>query len=178
MFWQHRRELLGTSSSELPDLVCKIVEQYRNDSNVMPPTAISKVDGRLFICTNTDVPRARTLYPEAAFITLGEGLEAETLFKTASMYQYLHINATDGKKGQKSLVPNVFPQADKFIKSALSSGFQVCISCPTGKDLSVAVALITLEKYFNDDGALVSGPRSGRHRIIPLHFVSDLVPCQ
>jgi hypothetical protein len=174
MFWQHQQELLGTSSFDLPDLVGRIVEQHRNDSDVMPPTAISKVDGRIFICTNTEVPKARTLYPEAAFITLGEGLEAETLFKTASVNQYLHVSATDGKKGQKSLVSSVFPQADTFIKSALSNGFQVCISCPTGKDLSVAVALITLEKYFDDDGALVPGPRAGRHRIISLYSVSYL----
>ncbi|EGO00764.1 hypothetical protein SERLA73DRAFT_28779, partial [Serpula lacrymans var. lacrymans S7.3] len=60
----------------------------------------------------------------------------------------LQIVTPFGKKGQIHYLQVVLPRSMIFIESHIKSGRPVCISCDTGKDVSVGVALAALSKLF------------------------------
>ena len=51
---------------------------------------------------------------------------------------------------------NILPKAIPFIGKHLTAGEDVCIACPTGKDLGPGVIVTALSLFFGDDGGLLS----------------------
>ena len=63
---------------------------------------------------------------------------------------------------------NILPKAIPFIREHITAGEDVCIACPTGKDLGPGVIVTALSLFFGDDGDLLSddvenkGERAGQ----------------
>ena len=51
---------------------------------------------------------------------------------------------------------NILPKAMPFIREHLTAGEDVCVICPTGKDLGPGVVVTALSLFFGDDGDLLS----------------------
>ena len=51
---------------------------------------------------------------------------------------------------------NILPKAIPFIGKHLAAGEDICIACPTGKDLGPGVIITALSRFFGDDGGLLS----------------------
>ena len=54
------------------------------------------------------------------------------------------------------LLHNTLPRAIPFIRKHLTAGGDVCVSCPTGKDIGPGVIVTALTLFFGDDGNLLS----------------------
>ena len=130
------------------------------------PSPIVKTAGRLFICSNPHLPSS--LPPSlsgastpAAFLEISSRGE----FAPSSTQQpadhnncnHLRLEVPEGKRGQLQFLKNILPQSMSFISHHLRIGSRICISCDTGKDISVGVALAALQKFFDDTGGLISG---------------------
>ncbi|KAK0495070.1 initiator tRNA phosphoribosyl transferase [Armillaria luteobubalina] len=151
MFWSHKAELLASSQTELQNLVVSIVAASPTQKGE-PPTILSKVGSRLAICQSSGLP-SPSLGDEFVYLVLSENdVEiGETL-------QVERIKTLPGKKGQAQFLSTVLPRAVTFIQSALAEGRSVCVSCDTGKDVSVGVVVTALQILFDDNGHL-AGPR-------------------
>ncbi|SJK98159.1 related to tRNA a64-2'-o-ribosylphosphate transferase [Armillaria ostoyae] len=154
MFWSHKAELLTSSQTELQSLVASIVAASPTQKGE-PPTILSKVGSRLAICQNSRLP-SPSLGDDFMYFVL-----SEDDVDIGGHLQVERIKTLPGKKGQTQLLSTVLPQAMAFVQSALVKGHSVCVSCDTGKDVSVGVVVTALQMFFDDNGhfAMTSGPR-------------------
>ncbi|KAJ3516535.1 hypothetical protein NLJ89_g1056 [Agrocybe chaxingu] len=153
MFWTHRDNLLSAGRLELSELVSAIVSQEASSfpSEIKSPTPIERVEGRVLICTLTDVP-ASLPHPVGladVYVTLTPSAEPPP-----SNRHKLYVPVLAGKRGQAHFLRIVLPTTSRFIRENLHNGETVCIACESGKDLSVGVALAALQLFFRDDGTL------------------------
>ncbi|PBK88499.1 initiator tRNA phosphoribosyl transferase [Armillaria gallica] len=153
MFWSHKAVLLTTGQTELESLVASIVAASPTQKGE-PPTILSKVGSRLAICQNLGLP-SPSLGDDFVYLVLSE--DDVDIGADLSIER---INTLPGKKGQTQLLSTVLPQAVAFVQSALAKGRSVCVSCDTGKDVSVGVVVTALQMFFDDNGHFVMiGPR-------------------
>ncbi|KAK0196006.1 initiator tRNA phosphoribosyl transferase [Armillaria mellea] len=145
MFWSHKAELLTSSQTELQNLVASIVAASPTQKEE-PPTILSKVGSRLAICQNSGLP-SPCLGDDFVYLVL-----SEDDIDIGNHLQVKRIKTLPGKKGQAQLLSTVLPQAMAFVQSALAKGRSVCVSCSTGKDVSVGIVLTTLQMFFDDNG--------------------------
>ena len=52
---------------------------------------------------------------------------------------------------------DILPRAIPFVRKHLNAGGDVCVACPTGKDLGPGVIVTALSLFFDDDGGLLCG---------------------
>lgn len=55
------------------------------------------------------------------------------------------------------LLYDILPRAIPFIRKHLIAGGDICVACPTGKDLGPGVIVTALSLFFSDDGDLLCG---------------------
>ena len=79
-------------------------------------------------------------------------MQGEPVPKSRKVY----IPVIAGKKGQSHFLQTTLPTATALIGDRLAEGKRICIVCESGKDLSVGVALATLQLFFHNNGRLVS----------------------
>lgn len=168
LFWEHRDELLGAPRSKLPALAQSIAAASSGSSShatwATRPTSIQKVAGQLCICANAELPKPLTKYlPDstehsAAYVQISSSSEAATATHTeqtnAQHPSHLTVHAAEGKRGQYQFLQTVLPLSLAFIAKELRLGSRICISCETGKDMAVGVALAALQTFFDEDGCL------------------------
>ncbi|EPQ55288.1 initiator tRNA phosphoribosyl transferase [Gloeophyllum trabeum ATCC 11539] len=171
IFWAHKDRLLNCTRAELPALVDELVTQdrihrareVRNDWTA-PPVPIRQVSGALLICRTSDLP---TTLPDASPPAEGDSATMAYVIITNDIAEasdsepnVLRLRTPPGKKGQLHFLEIVLPQSVSFIGSALRAGRKVCIACDEGTDTSVGVALVALQRFFNDEGRLVPDGKS------------------
>jgi tRNA A64-2'-O-ribosylphosphate transferase len=127
-------------------------QEYNKTTNSVTP--INKVGDRLLIGRLEDVPDIISINKEnnTDFIILASSMQGEPVFKSREVY----IPVVAGKKGQSHFLQTTLPTATALIRDKLAEGKRICIVCESGKDLSVGVALASLQLFFQDDGRLVS----------------------
>ncbi len=86
---------------------------------------------RLAICQNPGLP-SPSLEDDFVYLVL-----SEDDVDIGGLLQVERIKTLPGKKGQTQLLSTVLPRAMAFIQSALVNGRAVCVSCDTGRDVSV-----------------------------------------
>lgn len=113
-----------------------------------PPTPIAKTGGRLLLCSIKDLQSLPSKYAKNVLyviLTPSEGQE-NTPSRT-------YVRVVSGKRGQAHFLNNVLPTSINFIHKSILKGFDVCVACETGSDLSVGVVTAALQLFFNDDGS-------------------------
>jgi len=69
---------------------------------------------------------------------------------------HLRIETLQGKRGRIQFLQSVLPQSMSFISHHLRLNARVCISCDSGKDLSVGIALAALQTFFDETGSFIA----------------------
>ena len=154
LFWKHHKRLVSTNRERLAKLVIHLVKQ----ESVAPtsdlwdplahPTPIAKTGGRLLLCSLKDLQSLPSTYGQNVLyviLTPSEGQE-NTPSRT-------YIHAVSGKRGQAHFLNHVLPTSIDIIYKSIFKGFDVCVACETGRDLSVGVVTVALQLCFNDDGS-------------------------
>ena len=171
IFWDYRDELLQASRQALNGTVESILS--RCHTTVKPsgwitlPTPVLQSNGRILICSNVDLPSPPISLlpndpsnsPPIAFVEITARPIAPPLYTAGqlgppSLGNHIAIEAPEGKKGQLAFLQGVLPKAIPFISDKLRTGSRICISCDTGRDLSVGVALVALQKFFDHKGSI------------------------
>ncbi|KAJ6631454.1 initiator tRNA phosphoribosyl transferase [Mycena sp. CBHHK59/15] len=158
MFWGHRGAILTADRSQLPALIASIVAAESHAHAHGSATPIAKVHGRVLVCAVADLPPnldLETWEQGVSHVIVGAGFSL-SLPATIPM---LRIETWEGKKGQIQFLQDVLPRATSFIESQLLAGSRVCVSCDTGTDTSVGIALVALQAFFDDSGELRVGER-------------------
>lgn len=155
IFWAHREQLLAASRSQLPTLTASLVHGIKRNPDRLLPTPVAKVQGCILLCANSDLPESKhslvweSLAGDIAYVLISSN-DCNPLSTIAT--HWLKIDAPEGKKGQHIFLQNVLPSSMSYIHDHLSNGKRVCISCGTGRDISIGVALAALQMFFDDNG--------------------------
>ncbi|KAK1235522.1 tRNA A64-2'-O-ribosylphosphate transferase [Marasmius sp. AFHP31] len=158
-FWAHRIALLSASRSTLEETVVDVNKVCGSDARQgKMPTGISKVRNRIRVSSLEDVSTeiGRSGDSSTYVLISNSGNRQETA-DVDQQETTLRIVLPEGKRGQMQFLQTVLPQSTQFIGSQLSRGASVCVSCPTGNDTSVGVAVAALQKFFTSDGELDLG---------------------
>ncbi|KAF5375517.1 hypothetical protein D9615_009160 [Tricholomella constricta] len=163
-YWRHRPALLAASRSELPNLIKTILttdssssssnstvsEANANGSRVTP---ITKVDGRMKLCTFAELERVGPLESSSsAYVLLSATREGEGSTKIPSGPA---LTLPLAPRIKTHLTQTLLPRALPFIGAQLARGRSVCVVCGGEEEVGdegTAVLLAALVVFFDDDG--------------------------
>lgn len=171
IFWTSRSNLLATPRGDLKTVIDSLVDSQalgENGSAGHGWTAALKpvhfVHGKLISGVVSELPNT----PPLSFPTTSGDLTrhlAHVLIAPHSPnkdeedgdHAILQIPLpTAASVHSNYLLYNILPKAIPFIRKHLTAGEDVCVSCPTGKDLGPGVIATALALFFGDDGNLLS----------------------
>lgn len=166
VFWDNTQLLLSVPESELPELIPKLVV---NPS----PTLVSQASTLASIPPTTslhitDLKTLSNLLPDHHRLAICLHPEATPLSDIQAHGHTLNINLGPHKLGSRNL-RSALPTITSFISANvikyastndLESKVSITISCTTGKDHSIGVALTLLCLFYTPDGQLFS-PNTG-----------------
>jgi tRNA A64-2'-O-ribosylphosphate transferase len=153
VFWKHHSKLLSTNEEDLPSLIAELAAQECGPAAV--PICL-KPASNLYISSSQIID----LEPFDAIISCTPDGLTTTEAEHLSEKKYLHLPLVPGKLGSRELRAQL-SQLTRFIEGLqLQKGStQSLLICdPTGKDLSVGVALAILCLYTDKNGRIQSTP--------------------
>ncbi|KAJ9612126.1 tRNA A64-2'-O-ribosylphosphate transferase [Cladophialophora chaetospira] len=143
IFWQYRELLMQCPEEELPALIKALVEQDHSLSSI---TEVTKVIPTSNINIAGGLPET---LEEFDLILSCQGDEKGSTSRLVS------LNCRSGKLGSKDLrdkLPRTVEAASKQLAKDPKS--QILVTCSTGKDIGIGVALAILCLFYNDQGQL------------------------
>ena len=148
LFWRHHNLFLAAVEEDIPDLIQKI-SIADQDINFKTDDAVRVAPTRLYIGTVSSVARAER-YDGIVICRGSAPCELDQDLKDDSARKILDLLCGDGKIGSRALRSQL-PRIPPFIASLPDSGSppKILFVCPTGKDLSVGVALVVLCLFFD-----------------------------
>ena len=172
MFWAHRNTLLSVSRTAIEETVVHVNSMHGGDvRHTKVPTGISKVGNRIRLSSLEDASTEMGHTADStAYILLSNPENPQEESDIEPQETILRIVLPEGKKGQMHFLQTVLPRSTQFIGAQLSRGASVCVSCPTGNDISVGVAIAALQQFFTSDGELLPD------REHPLEVSGESVP--
>ena len=152
LFWSNKEQLLSTNEDELPDLIADLVK-HEKGPDARP--VLVRPTTKLFVSSshNVNLQSFSTIIsctPSILTTTKPEDLQKK----------YLHLSCGTGKLGSRDLRTHL-ALLSSFFSSLPDEIGNILICCPTGKDLSVGVALTILCLYTDDKG-IISRERTGK----------------
>lgn len=164
VFWNHEEKLLGTNEDELPDVIADLVKTEKGPDAA--PILIAPTTN-LFVSSsrNIDISPFSTIIsctPEPLTTTAPEHLKKK----------YLHLPCGAGKLGSRDLRAQL-SRLPSFISSLPDKLGDILVCCPTGRDLSVGVALAILCLYADTTGVLSRRGGSGGGKKTDKKFIKQ-----
>lgn len=177
IFWSSRSTLLATPRHDLESVIDVLVDSKTLDeSGLVEPGRTSAlkpvhpVHGRLLSGVVSELPD-----PPPQFPTTSEGLARQVAYVLITPHSPNQppVEEDEGSGHQSilrmslpaavsahsnNLLYNILPKAIPFIREHLTVGGDVCVACPTGKDLGPGVIVTALSLFFGDDGNLLLPP--------------------
>jgi tRNA A64-2'-O-ribosylphosphate transferase len=148
LFWSNKEKIINTNENELPNLIAQFVREEKGPGAV--PILVKPT-------TNVFVSSSQNLDIEPFSIIISCTPEALTTTEPDHLKKrYLHLPCGIGKLGSRDLRTHL-PLLATFITSLPDEIGNILICCPTGKDLSVGMALVILCLYADDKGTVSKG---------------------
>lgn len=163
VFWANKELLLSTPEIELPDLIETLVSRAAVAGSVGGQMRCLKPTSCLFIASIADLPKLDKS-PAACTILLLPKTTEEDTWQTSPTR--LDVGVGPHKLGSRNL-RTALPFIIDFLRKLLAprktenqdeTKPKILISCESGKDLSIGVALATLCLLFDDQGNLLQKP--------------------
>ena len=149
LFWQHRQQLMSTAEEDLPEIISGllVVREVKFSINLAVLLAPTKT---IYIGTLG----AGSLQGFDGVIICSDRLMSPDTEGVYNPGQVLNLLCGTGKLGSRALRKKL-PDVPAFVSSiavvARKGAPEILVTCPTGKDLSVGVALVLLCLYFDND---------------------------
>lgn len=154
LFWDHQDRLLGAAEEELPDIIASITTAGREEQTLSAPNMVSVVPWMKLGVNN---PQIQNVLPGCLSIVCVPSLLSESSEGVPG--RTLRLKCGEGKLGSRNLRKEL-EKIPAFIWSEMTRDKVVTISCPTGKDISVGVALAVLCLFSDDYGKFQKPPLS------------------
>lgn len=144
-FWRHQEQLLAANEDELPDLIRAIMENSKANGALRTPVLI-KPTSKIWIGTNEAAGQLHEDYD----IVISCVMAPDPSLTKAIKSRYITLSTPCGKNGSRLLRAEL-PKLTA-LTPLLESDSRVLITCETGRDLAVAVALVVLCQYYDQEG--------------------------
>ena len=175
-FWSSRSALLATPRSDLESVIDNLVDSQtlRETESAEPdwtaaPKPVHSVLGRLLSGIISELPNP----PPPLLSTNSKGLARRLAYILIAPHSPNKHPVEEGgdlacqnilrmplptsvSAHSNYFLYNILPKAIPFIRKHLTAGEDVCVACPTGKDLGPGVIVTALSLFFGDDGDLLS----------------------
>lgn len=157
LFWEHHDELLSTPEAGMSDLIAAYLAAALSLSAAdeeVPPVLI-RPTSNIYISARrapTEQPQTRIQTKESDYTINCNGRAPSSPSKTV-----LNLTCAPGRQGSKDLREKL-SSAREFAWQALKQDGEdarILVTCETGRDLSVGVAVMLLCLFYGDDGALL-----------------------
>ncbi|TKA78043.1 hypothetical protein B0A55_02133 [Friedmanniomyces simplex] len=146
-FWANTDLLMTTPESELPPLIEGIVSETSEITSMRPPTLI-KPSNSIWVANNAG---AEMMY--AGFdVVICCSVSASTVLAKALNDRYIHLASSTGKNGSRQLRTEL-PKL-QILPTMLFPDSKILVTCETGRDLAVGVALAILCSLYGSDSTL------------------------
>ena len=153
-FWKHSEQLLFALEDNLPSMIQSLMAESELSCQARSPVLIAPTTN-IWISDNA---AAELRYPDFDLvISCSEHHSALLLQKMKS--RYLHLACTTGKIGSRQLRTEL-RKLPAFL-TYLTPTSRILVSCQSGRDLAVGVALAILCLYCSEEGKLLSPSRQG-----------------
>ena len=148
LFWRHYNQFLAAVEEDIPDLIQNLTITDQDDSFIIND-AVMVAPTRLYIGTFSSVAQAER-YDGIVICGGSASSEPDHDIKDERARRTLDLLCGDGKIGSRALRSQL-PRIPPFIASLPDYGSppKILFVCPTGKDLSVGVALVVLCLFFD-----------------------------
>jgi len=156
LFWSHRDELMRRSEEELPEFIRRLVEGARVGGDG-EPTLIKPTE---FLYISTIEAAENSTGTAGSDLVLTTAAQPSTKLKQEFGERNLHLNCAPGKVGSRQLRHELTRLSDFLLRHLSTSKDdgalpkRILVTCPTGKDHSIGVALALLCLASNTDGTL------------------------
>lgn len=159
LYWSHKEALLACSEDEIPHLIKQLVQAdcmpTKTEMTLIRPTSV------LFVGPTISLPDFDTkdIVVEIRPTTIKKGASDDDAVQESDKTRSMSIACLPGKLGSRTLRHDL-DLINAFVTTCISSSDadddpRICISCATGKDHSVGVALAILCLHFDQNGLLI-----------------------
>jgi tRNA A64-2'-O-ribosylphosphate transferase len=142
-FWAHLDTLLSVPEDELPKMIAEICADCPPVA-LRDPTAITH--SRVWVADNAS---AEQHYAEFD-VVISCSLHQNERIGAAMKHRYIHLACTSGKNGSRQLRSELSKLSS--LQQLLHSHSKILVTCHTGKDLAVGVALAIICGFCDDAG--------------------------
>ena len=149
MFWKHNDQLLSTSEDDLPALIQSLLGKS-NTQAVSRKPALIKPTTNIWISNNA---AAESYHADFDFVvSCSEGPIESLVQKMKS--RFIHLSCTTGKVGSRQLRAELHKL--QSLPRDLSPSSKILVTCISGRDLAIGVALALICLCCSEDGPLRS----------------------
>lgn len=155
-FWAHRDYLLSTSEDNLPEVIAKIVAESRARRETRAAMLV-RPTSNLWIGSNAT---AEQEYEDFDMVVSCSEKPSEVIAAKLKDH-YTNLSCTTGKVGSRQLRAQLVKI--RRLKELVHPTSRILVTCHTGKDLAVGVALALLCRIIDGEGTI-----GGAHSNEPL----------
>ena len=175
MFWFSRSTLLSAPRSDLESVIDSLVDsQSLRESGSTGPgwtsalMPVHYVHGRLLSAVISELPNlppplspttSKSPARRLAYVLIAPHSPNELLAGEdgdLACQNILRMSLPTVVSARSNfLLYTILPRAIPFVREHLAAGEDVCVACPTGKDLGPGVIVVALSLFFGDDGSLL-----------------------
>lgn len=148
-FWTHRDRLLLTSEDELPDAINELLARERSHQCVRAPVLVRPTE-HVWIGSNATAATRHADFD--VVISCSEKPIEEMTAKLKD--RCIHLSCSAGKVGSRQLRSQL-PKLSR-LQDMLEPRSRILISCDSGRDLAVGVALAVICLCCNEEGKMVA----------------------
>nr|POE56533.1 trna a64-2'-o-ribosylphosphate transferase [Quercus suber] len=148
-FWKNSKQLLGATETELPSVIEDLIAKSDTSVMIRKPLLVKPTD-IIWIANNAAIVVSASDFDMV--VQCSPAPDANLAAQMKDKYCHLECSGTAkvGSRQLRSQLPKVEDLGRK-----LSIGTKILLTCQTGKDLAVGVALAMVCLYFSADGSLV-----------------------
>lgn len=146
-FWTHHGQLLATSEDGLPDLIRCLVAETRSKASVRKPTLILPTKN-IWIADNAAAEQMHQDFELVVSCSEAPSCAVSDAHKG----RYIHLTCATGKNGSRQLRAEL-PKL-RAMPASLRPSNKILVTCQTGRDLAVGVALALLCEMRDGDDTL------------------------
>ncbi|KAI5364792.1 putative tRNA A64-2'-O-ribosylphosphate transferase, rit1, DUSP-like domain-containing protein [Septoria linicola] len=146
-FWKHNDQLLSSSEDDLPPLIKSLLASSGAVARVNAPILI-KPTAKLYVGTNTATAE---MYKDFDLV-ISCATAPDNELAEALEDRYIVFDLPEGKNGSRLLRAELL-KVDAM-RSKFAGDSKILVTCHTGRDLAVGVALALLCTVFDNNGSL------------------------
>ncbi|KAF3923703.1 hypothetical protein ABW20_dc0103249 [Dactylellina cionopaga] len=157
-YWKHEEKLLQTSEAELSALIDTIVKSHptKEHASLSRLSILGRAQGKIAICdldTYEALIKSQTPITGAVVCSGSSSVLEESTEPSMGFSEYRTVIPSNklGSKLLRSKLVEIVPFAEKLLTS--DSLHPLVISCQTGNNMSVGIALALICRLFDDQGS-------------------------